>query len=143
VDDRRRKHGAGDGFPRRFGLIDWAATKRQAQKALEDIGIQLDPDDRVFDLSRTEKSLLAIARAVAVDASVLVLDEPTASLPADDVRHLFRVMNILREKQVGMIYITHRLDEVMEMADTVCAMRDGCYAGGGDIAATACVVWSN
>ncbi len=66
------------GFPRRFGLIDWAATKRQAQKALEDIGIQLDPDDRVFDLSRTEKSLLAIARAVAVDASVLVLDEPTA-----------------------------------------------------------------
>lgn len=122
------------GFPRRFGLIDWAATKRQAQKALEDIGIQLDPDDRVFDLSRTEKSLLAIARAVAVDASVLVLDEPTASLPADDVRHLFRVMNILREKQVGMIYITHRLDEVMEMADTVCAMRDGCYAGGGDIA---------
>ncbi len=121
------------GFPRRFGLIDWAATKRQAQKALEDIGIQLDPDDRVFDLSRTEKSLLAIARAVAVDASVLVLDEPTASLPADDVRHLFRVMNILREKQVGMIYITHRLDEVMEMADTVCAMRDGCYAGGGDI----------
>ncbi|AUV03554.1 sugar ABC transporter ATP-binding protein [Phytobacter ursingii] len=121
------------GFPRRFGLIDWAATRRQAQKALEDIGIQLDPDDRVFDLSRTEKSLLAIARAVAVDASVLVLDEPTASLPADDVRHLFRVMNILREKQVGMIYITHRLDEVMEMADSVCAMRDGCYAGGGDI----------
>ena len=121
------------GFPRRLGLIDWAATRRQAQKALEDIGIQLDPDDRVFDLSRTEKSLLAIARAVAVDASVLVLDEPTASLPADDVRHLFRVMNILREKQVGMIYITHRLDEVMEMADSVCAMRDGCYAGGGDI----------
>lgn len=121
------------GFPRRLGLIDWAATRCQAQKALEDIGIQLDPDDRVFDLSRTEKSLLAIARAVAVDASVLVLDEPTASLPADDVRHLFRVMNILREKQVGMIYITHRLDEVMEMADSVCAMRDGCYAGGGEI----------
>lgn len=122
------------GFPRRVGLIDWQATRRQAQKALEDIGIHLDPDDRVFDLSRTEKSLLAIARAVAVDAAVLVLDEPTASLPADDVRHLFRVMNILREKQVGMIYITHRLDEVMEMADSVCAMRDGSYAGGGDIA---------
>ncbi|HHG8770883.1 TPA: sugar ABC transporter ATP-binding protein [Raoultella planticola] len=121
------------GFPRRFGLIDWAATRRQAQRALEDIGIQLNPDDRVFDLSRTEKSLLAIARAVAVDAEVLVLDEPTASLPADDVRHLFRVMNLLRQKQVGMIYITHRLDEVMEMADAVCAMRDGGYAGGGAI----------
>lgn len=122
------------GFPRRFGLIDWQKTREQAKAALEGIGIDLDPDDRVFDLSRTEKSLLAIARAVAVEASVLVLDEPTASLPADDVRHLFRVMNVLREKQVGMIYITHRLDEVMEMADSVCAMRDGCYAGGGDIA---------
>ncbi|MGE4843479.1 sugar ABC transporter ATP-binding protein [Buttiauxella gaviniae] len=121
------------GFPRKFGLIDWSATRQQAKKALEEISIHLDPDDRVFDLSRTEKSLLAIARAVAVEASVLVLDEPTASLPADDVRHLFRVMNVLREKQVGMIYITHRLDEVMEMADSVCAMRDGCYAGGGNI----------
>lgn len=121
------------GFPRRFGLIDWKATRTQAQKALEGIGIELNPDDRVFDLSRTEKSLLAIARAVAVNAAVLVLDEPTASLPADDVRHLFRVMDVLREKQVGMVYITHRLDEVMEMADTVCTMRDGCYAGGGHI----------
>lgn len=121
------------GFPRRFGLIDWKATRIQAQRALEEIGIELNPDDRVFDLSRTEKSLLAIARSVAVDAAVLVLDEPTASLPADDVRHLFRVMNVLREKRVGMVYITHRLDEVMEMADTVCIMRDGYYAGGGNI----------
>jgi ribose transport system ATP-binding protein len=143
VDDCRGKHGAGDGFPRRFGLIDWAATRRQAQKALEDIGIQLDPDDRVFDLSRTEKSLLAIARAVAVDASVLVLDEPTASLPADDVRHLFRVMNILREKQVGMIYITHRLDEVMEMADPFAPCAMVAMQVVVISTTTPCVVWSN
>ena len=119
------------GFPRRFGLIDWRAIRRRAAQALQDVGIALDPDARVFELSRTEKSLLAIARAVAVNAELLVLDEPTASLPANDVRHLFAVINRLRAKKVGMIYVTHRLDEVIEIADRVCVMRDGRYVAGG------------
>lgn len=119
------------GFPRRFGLIDWSAIEKRARQALEDVGIELDPQTRVFELSRTEKSLLAIARAVAVNAELLVLDEPTASLPANDVRHLFSVINRLRDKQVGMIYVTHRLDEVVEIADRVCVMRDGRYVAGG------------
>ncbi len=119
------------GFPRRFGLIDWRAIRRRAAQALQDVGIALDPDARVFELSRTEKSLLAIARAVAVNAELLVLDEPTASLPANDVRHLFAVINRLRAKKVGMIYVTHRLDEVIEIADRICVMRDGRYVAGG------------
>ena len=122
------------GFPRRFGLIDWRAIRRRAVQALQDVGIELDPDARVFELSRTEKSLLAIARAVAVNAELLVLDEPTASLPANDVRHLFAVINRLRDKKVGMIYVTHRLDEVIEIADRVCVMRDGRYVAGGNTA---------
>ncbi|CNF50509.1 sugar ABC transporter ATP-binding protein [Yersinia massiliensis] len=122
------------GFPRRLGLINWSAIRQQASRALQDIGIDLSPDARVFELSRTEKSLLAIARAVAVNAEVLVLDEPTASLPANDVRHLFEVINRLRAKQVGMIYVTHRLDEVIEIADRVCVMRDGRYVAGGHTA---------
>lgn len=122
------------GFPRRFGLIDWRAIRRRALQALQDVGIALEPDARVFELSRTEKSLLAIARAVAVNAELLVLDEPTASLPANDVRHLFAVINRLRAKKVGMIYVTHRLDEVIEIADRVCVMRDGRYVAGGNTA---------
>ncbi|AGP45880.1 sugar ABC transporter ATP-binding protein [Serratia plymuthica] len=122
------------GFPRRFGLIDWRAIRHRAVQALQDVGIALDPDARVFELSRTEKSLLAIARAVAVNAELLVLDEPTASLPANDVRHLFAVINRLRAKKVGMIYVTHRLDEVIEIADRVCVMRDGRYVAGGNTA---------
>ncbi|WP_425351884.1 sugar ABC transporter ATP-binding protein [Pleomorphomonas carboxyditropha] len=119
------------GFPRRFGLIDAAGVRRRAEAALNFVGTDIDPDARVFELSRTEKSLLAIARAVAVDAEVLVLDEPTASLPADDVKHLFEVLNRLRDKRVGMIYVTHRLDEVVEIADEVCVMRDGRQVAGG------------
>lgn len=122
------------GFPRRMGLINWKAIRQCALDALKDVGIALDPDARVFELSRTEKSLLAIARAVAVNAELLVLDEPTASLPANDVRHLFAVINRLRDKKVGMIYVTHRLDEVIEIADSVCVMRDGRYVAGGKTA---------
>ncbi|WP_373752021.1 ATP-binding cassette domain-containing protein [Jeotgalibaca porci] len=67
------------GFPRKFGLIDWGKIQEQAQQALDFVGIQLSADTRVFDLSRTEKALLAIARAIAINAEILVLDEPTAS----------------------------------------------------------------
>lgn len=113
------------GFPRRFGLIDWKKINKQAQDALDFVGIHLSAETRVFDLSRTEKALLAIARAIAVNAEVLVLDEPTASLPASDVEHLFVVLNRLREQGVGMIYVTHRLDEVITIADRILVMRDG------------------
>ncbi len=120
------------GFPRRLGLVNWREVRRRAQTALHEVGIELDPDARVFTLSRTEKALLAIARAIAVDARILVLDEPTAPLPANDVQHLFTVLNKLRTRQVGMIYVTHRLDEVIEIADEICVMRDGRYIAGGN-----------
>ncbi|WP_373778555.1 sugar ABC transporter ATP-binding protein [Glaesserella sp.] len=113
------------GFPRRFGLIDWKKINEQAQKALDFVGIQLSAETRVFDLSRTEKALLAIARAIAINAEILVLDEPTASLPASDVEHLFTVLNRLRDQGVGMIYVTHRLDEVIAISDRILVMRDG------------------
>ena len=113
------------GFPRRFGLIDWNKIREQAQQALDYVGIKLSADTRVFDLSRTEKALLAIARAIAVNAEVLILDEPTASLPASDVEHLFVVLNRLREQGVGMVYVTHRLDEVIAISDRILVMRDG------------------
>ena len=72
----------------------------------------IDPDVRIQSLSRTEKSLVAIARALAAEAEVLVLDEPTASLPADEVARLFVALRRLRDRGVGIIYVSHRLDEV-------------------------------
>ncbi|TNH05179.1 sugar ABC transporter ATP-binding protein [Testudinibacter sp. TR-2022] len=113
------------GFPKRFKLINWQKVRSQAEKALAAVGINLDPDTRVFDLSRTEKALLAIARAIAVNAKILILDEPTASLPASDVKHLFTVLHTLKQQGVGMIYVTHRLDEVIDIADRIYVMRDG------------------
>src|SRR5438477_2481681 len=113
------------GFPRRVGLIDWNAVRTRARDALEIVGADIDPDVRVHDLSRTEKSLVAIARALAADAEVLVLDEPTASLPASEVARLFTALRRLRSRGVGMIYVSHRLDEVFEIADRMVILRDG------------------
>ncbi len=89
------------GFPRRFGMIDRAAARRRAATALEALGADIDPDARVQNLTRTEKSLVAIARALAADAEILVLDEPTASLPADEVARLFTALRRLRAHGVG------------------------------------------
>jgi ribose transport system ATP-binding protein len=117
------------GFPRRYGMIDWDAARRRAAVALEALGADIDPDIRIQSLSRTEKSLVAIARALAAEPEILVLDEPTASLPADEVARLFSALRRLRERGVAMIYVSHRLDEVFEIADRMVVLRDGRVAG--------------
>ncbi len=113
------------GYPRRFGFIDGAAMRRRALEVLEAVGGGIDPDDRIFDLPRTERSLLAIARALVSNPKLLVLDEPTASLPAADVERLFAVLRTLRDSGVGMIYVSHRLDEIYEIAQRAVIMRNG------------------
>lgn len=125
------------GFPKRFGfLIDWKEAFKRAEAALELVGGGIDPKTRVFNLSRTEKSLVAIARALSVDAELLILDEPTASLPEGDVARLFTVLKDLKERGIGMIYISHRMDEVFRLTDRVAVMRDGKLIGVRKVAET-------
>ena len=117
------------GYPRRLGLVHWPAARKQAACALAAVGAEIHPDARVSSLSRTEKSLVAISRALAARVELLVLDEPTASLPANEVAHLFATLRRLREQGVGMIYVSHRLDEVFEIADRIVVLRDGRVVG--------------
>ncbi len=124
------------GFPKRGGRIDWPATETLARKALARVDAEFEPTARISSLTRTEKSLVAIARALAVECDFLVLDEPTASLPADEVERLFAALRPLRAKGVGMIYVSHRLDEVFQIADRVAVLRDGQMVGMRDIAHT-------
>jgi ribose transport system ATP-binding protein len=113
------------GFPRRRGLIDWRTLESRARESLALVARGIDPGQRVQDLTRTEKSLVAIARALGRRADVLVLDEPTASLPQDEVEILFSVLRSLRARGVSMIYVSHRLDEVYAIADRLAVLRDG------------------
>ncbi len=117
------------GYPRRFGLIDHAAVRRRAVEVLDLVGGGIDPDTRVFDLPRTERSLLAIARGLVTNPKLLILDEPTASLPAEDVERLFTVLRELRDTGVGMIYVSHRLDEVYQISSRTVVMRNGQVVG--------------
>jgi ribose transport system ATP-binding protein len=117
------------GYPRRLGLVHWPAAREQAARALAAVGADIHPDARVASLSRTEKSLVAISRALAAEVELLVLDEPTASLPANEVAHLFATLHRLRARGVGMIYVSHRLDEVFEIADRIVVLRDGRVVG--------------
>jgi ribose transport system ATP-binding protein len=114
------------GFPRRRGIIDWNRLAQQTRVALRSIGAELDPLALVVTLPLAERAMVAIARALQVkDISLLVLDEPTASLTEEDVSRLFSTLDILREQGIGMLYVTHRLDEVFRIADRVSVFRDG------------------
>jgi ribose transport system ATP-binding protein len=124
------------GYDRAVGLINWRSTREIAERLLEDVGLNINPTVNVSELSRTERSLVAIARALAMSVDLLVLDEPTASLPTDDVERLFGVLRRLRERGVGMIYVTHRIDEVFRLADRVAVMRDGRLVAVKDVAQT-------
>ncbi len=121
-------------YPRRLGLIDWGAVRTRARRALARVSDTIDPDARVQDLSRTEKSLVAIARALDRNAELLVLDEPTASLPQSDVETLHGVLRRLRDTGMAMIYVSHRLDEVFAIADRAVVLRDGFLVGDEPIA---------
>jgi len=113
----------------RFAPIDWPQTHHNAMRVLARVGCDIDPQRRVFSLTRTEKSLLAIGRALDTQAKVLVLDEPTASLPMSDVQQLFTLLRALKAQGVAMIYVSHRLDEIMEISDRAAVMRDGRLVG--------------
>ena len=122
------------GFAHTRGLISWKRSRAAAVAALAALGLDIDPDTRVAQLGRTERSLVAIARALSTDAKVVVMDEPTASLPADEVARLFAAVRKLRDRGVGVIYVSHRLEEIFSIADRVLVLRDGRPVGESDVA---------
>ena len=113
------------GYERGGGLIDWKKTKEKAADLLAMMNCPVCPNQLVGTLTAAEKSMVAISRALSLDARLLILDEPTATLPNQDVQKLFEVLTALREKGIAIIYVTHRLDEVFEIADRVTVMRNG------------------
>ena len=123
------------GYPRRAGFISTKGMIAQAERVLETVGGGIDPETRIFDLPRTERSLLAIARGLVSNPKLLVLDEPTASLPAADVERLFSVLRQLRDTGVGMIYVSHRLDEVYQISSRAVVMRNGRVVADRPVAA--------
>lgn len=123
------------GYPRRGGLISWRRTRERGAEALRTVAGHLPADARIADLAPAERSLVAIARGLAARARLIVLDEPTASLPAADSARLFDVLHTLRDLGHAILYVSHRLDEVYEVADAFAVLRDGRLVSRGRLAA--------
>src|SRR5262249_39402465 len=108
-----------------WSRVDWRARKRRAVELLSRVGARIDPDTDAGDLTMPQQQLGEIARALGAKAKVLIMDEPTASLSAEDTQKLFSVIQQLRAEDVGIIYISHRLEELPIIADRVTVLRDG------------------
>jgi ribose transport system ATP-binding protein len=122
--------------PTRRGLLDWEAMRRTARQVLDRLGHpDIDPDAPVSSLSVAEQQLVEIGRALAVGSKVLVLDEPTSSLGRKDVLRLFELIRQLKSQQHAIVYISHFLEEVKEIADRIVVLRDGRVAGEGPASA--------
>ncbi len=114
------------GYPRSpFGTISWRQVRKAAAAALAILGSDIDPDAPISALPAAERSLVGICRALAIRSEILVLDEPTAALPEADVERLLEALRRLRANGIGIVYVTHRLDEVFRIADRVTVLRDG------------------
>ena len=115
--------------PRRAGRIDWRATHRAAAQHLENLGVGIDTRTALGSHSIAVQQLVAISRAMVTDAKVLVLDEPTSSLDRGEVQQLFSVMRDLRSRGVAILFVTHFLDQVFEIADRCTVLRNGRLVG--------------
>ena len=111
------------------GFIDDKAMEREAQKMFDKMGVKIDPSVKLGDLTVGKQQMVEITKAVSRDCKLLVLDEPTAALTLPEVEELFKIMRDMKAKGIGMIYISHRMDEINRISDRVTVMRDGEYVG--------------
>lgn len=112
-----------------FGICDKKAMRAKAQEVMEKMGVNIPVDAVMSDLSVGQQQMVEICKALMVDAKVLIMDEPTAALTERETESLFKVMKSLREKDVSIVYISHRMEEIFELCDRITILRDGSYIG--------------
>lgn len=116
--------------------VDWKERRQRASALLAEVGARIDVDADAGELTMPEQQLVEIARAIGAKSRVVIMDEPTASLSKEETENLYRVIGRLREQGVGIVYITHRLDELSVIADRVTVLRDGAMVGTCEMAQT-------
>lgn len=107
------------------GLVDWTRMRQEAKKLLDFLDVDIDVDAKVRDLGVAKKQVVEIAKALSLNAKILIMDEPTAALAQKEIETLFRIIRFLKEKGVTIIYISHRLEEIFKVCDRVTVLRDG------------------
>lgn len=111
--------------PQKFGMVDVSARRAMAKKALDALGLNINPDEIVQNLSVAQMQLVEIAKALVIETKVLLLDEPTASISGSEATRLFEVVRRLKEQGTAVLFVSHKLEEVFQVCDTVTVLRDG------------------
>jgi ribose transport system ATP-binding protein len=122
----------GNEITNRYRAFDHRKTQEEAELLLASVGIDIDPSETVENLSTAERQIVGIAKALSRDAKILILDEPTASLSSTESNRLKKLLRDIREKGVGIIYISHHLEEVFEIADRITVIKDGKWVNTHD-----------
>lgn len=117
---------------RKGGILDQAEMVRQSQKILDELSIDLDPNALVGELAVSKQQMVEIAKALSINAKILIMDEPTSSLTSKEITELFRIITKLKKEGHGIIYISHRLEELQHIVDRVTIMRDGKFITQGN-----------
>lgn len=117
----------------RGGFVDAGEERRMSLELFKRIGIVIDPDARCGDLTVAQQQTVEIAKALSVNAKIIVMDEPSAALTQQEVENLFKIIRDLKSHGIGVIYISHRLDEVFVIADRLMVLRDGMHAGASQV----------
>ncbi|MCI8549959.1 MAG: ATP-binding cassette domain-containing protein [Lachnospiraceae bacterium] len=112
-------------FPKKHGFIDHKKMFADTKALMEELGIDVSPTEELSTISVSTRQMIEIAKAVSYNVKVLVLDEPTSSLATEECEKLFKVMDMLKGRGVGIIYISHKIDEILRISDEVTIMRDG------------------
>jgi ABC-type sugar transport system ATPase subunit len=116
-------------IPKRFGLVKWAELEKNTKKVLDMVGLDRDPTVLVKNLNTSHRQLVDIAKALSINANLVIMDEPNSSLTELETRRLFEVIRKLKEKNVSVVYVSHKIEEVLEIADRISVLRDGNYIG--------------
>ena len=112
-------------YPTKLGLVDEKKMFKDTMAVFQELGIDVDPHQIMGSMPVSQRQMVEIAKAVSYHSKVIVFDEPTSSLTEEEVEHLFRIINMLRQRGVGIIYISHKMAEMKRISDTITVMRDG------------------
>src|SRR5581483_2477139 len=123
-------------FPRRAGWVDRTRLRDQAAAMLDEIEADLDVHAPIGELSTAQEQLVQIAAAVGTHAQIIVMDEPTSSLSAHESEHLFQLLAKLKRRGITVIYVSHRMEEIFRLCDTITVLRDGRHVATGPVSAT-------
>lgn len=118
-------------YPKKNGLVDFSELKKRTLELMDELNIHFEPDEYIRNLSVAQRQLVEIMKAVSFHSKIIIFDEPTSSLTTEETAILFRIIDDLKKKNISMIYISHRLEDIFAIGDRITVLRDGRNSGGG------------